>query len=144
MIPYLRTLSLSLRLVFAVALVILAGCPGGPSRIILPPETPVLGESTVNKDHRTSLVVETEIFLDLNLADDSGAMKRHTGYSVYDDRGELFEYVRNFIGTHDTEATVVELDPGTYFIQPDKPGRLPSLFRVVLEAGKRTKVEMPR
>lgn len=111
---------------------------------MLPPETPVLGEQTVNRDRRTSLVVLTETFLDLNLADDAGPMKRHTGYSVYDDRGELFEYVRNFIGTHDTEATVVELDPGTYFIQPDKPGKLPPLFRVALEAGKRTTVELPR
>ena len=132
------------RLSAGVAFLILAGCPGGPSRIDLPPECPLLGERTVNRDGRTSLVVLTETFLDLNLADDAGAMKRHSGYSVYDDQGERIEYVRNFIGTHDTEATVVELDPGTYFIQPDKPGRLPPLFRVALEAGKRTTADAPR
>jgi len=121
-----------------------AGCPGGPSRIDLPPEVPVLGEGVVTRDGLTSLVVVTESFLDLNLADDTGTMARPTGYTIYDDRGGKLEYVRNFVGSLDKEPTAVELDPGSYVILPDTPGRLPDVFRVVLEAGKRTTVARPR
>jgi len=120
------------------------GCPGGPSRIDLPAEVPVLGERTATRDGRTSLVVVTESFLDLNLSDDTGTLVRHTGYTIYDDRGGKLEYVRNFVGSLDTEPTAVELDPGSYLILPDTPGRLPDVFRVLLEAGKRTTVARPQ
>jgi hypothetical protein len=120
------------------------GCPGGPSQIDLPAEIQVLGERAATRDGRTSLVVVTGTFLDLNLSDDTGTLTRHTGYTIYDDRGEKLEYVRNFVGTLDTVPTAVELDPGSYLILPDTPGRLPDVFRVVLEAGKRTTVEAPR
>lgn len=139
-----RTMTLSANRLSLLLFLVLLGCPGGPGRVDPPAECPLLGTQAATKDGRTSLVVVTERFLDLNLADDTGTLRRHTAYTIYDDRGEKLEYVRNFVGSIDTEPTAVELDPGTYLILPETPGRLPDLFRVVLEQGKRTTVEPPR
>src|SRR5689334_22699688 len=89
----------------ALALLMLVGCPGGPQRIQVLPGYPVLGEAQALRSGRSGLVVLTATWMDLNLASpDDGTQIRHTGYSLYDERGEFLQYIRNYIGATDTEA----------------------------------------
>jgi hypothetical protein len=122
----------------------LAGCPGGPDQIDPSAAYPTLGQSRPTRDRRTTLVVFTATFTDLNLVDDSGTMHRHTGYTIYTEHGQKVDYVRNYVGMYDTEPTAVELDPGRYLILLDNPEKQPPVFKVILEDGKMTTVSLPR
>ncbi len=127
------------------ALALQLGCSGGPEQIDASGSYPTLGDAKPTRDHRTALVVLSATFLDLNLADDSGTMTRHTGYTIYTDKGEQVMYVRNFIGIHDREPTTIELEPGAYLILLDQPEKgQPPLFRVVLQLGKLTTVQFSK
>jgi hypothetical protein len=125
-------------------LLLLAGCPGAPSRINAAGNYPTMGESRPNRDQRTTLVIATSTFYDPNLSDDAGAIIRHSGYTIYDERGEAVEHVRNYIGINDRGPTTVELEPGRYLILLESPEKQPPIFRVILEPGKLTTVTLPR
>jgi hypothetical protein len=103
-----------------------------------------MGESRPNRDQRTTLVIATSTFYDPNLSDDAGAIIRHSGYTIYDERGEAVEHVRNYIGINDRGPTTVELEPGRYLILLESPEKQPPIFRVILEPGKLTTVTLPR
>jgi hypothetical protein len=126
------------------ALLLLSGCPGGPERIDAGASYPQLGEARPTRDQRTALVISTATFMDFNLADDEGSMLRHTGYTVYTDRGEKVLYVRNFLGSRDTQPTTVELEPGPYLILLDNPEKQAPVFKVMIESGKLTTVTLPK
>jgi hypothetical protein len=126
------------------AILLLAGCPGGPQRIDATATYPTLGKAKPTRDQRTALNISTATFMDLNLAGDEGTMLRHTGYTIYTDRGENLLYVRNFLGSLDTVPTTVELESGRYLILLDNPEKQPPIFRVVIENGKLTTVTLPR
>lgn len=127
-----------------LALLILVGCQGGPD-LIQPSESyPTLGEAKPTRDQRTALVIFTATFLDPNLSDDSGTKIRHTGYTIYTNQGQRVDYVRNYLGVHDTQPTTVELEPGKYLILLDTPEKQPPVFRVLIEPGKLTTVKLPR
>jgi hypothetical protein len=128
----------------AAAILALVGCPGGPDLLDPAGNYPTLGSARPTRDGRTELVVFTATFTDLNLVDDTGTMIRHTGYTLYDARGEKLDYVRNYIGIYDTEPTTMELEPGRYLILLDTPEKQPPVFWVQLESGKRTTVTLPR
>ncbi len=133
-----------LRLSLYLSAVILAGCQGGPDLIDPKGAYPTLGQSRPTRDQRSQLVIYTATFTDLNLSDDSGTQIRHTGYTIYNEHGEFYEYVRNFIGVTDKEPTTMELEPGRYIILLDTPEKQPPVFRVVVYPGKLTTVTLPR
>lgn len=126
----------------------LAGCSsGGGPGVVFPDETcPILGKSRPNRHAVSSLVVSTPTWLDPNLASgDDGAVRRPSGYTLYDVQGLKLDYVRNYLGTLDREPTTLELDPGKYLILLDRPGtRLPPLFWVVVEPGRTTDVDLSK
>jgi hypothetical protein len=126
------------------AFLVLAGCPGGPDLIDPSADYPVLGEAKASRDSRTGLLLYTATFVDPNLVDDTGTMIRHTGYTIYSERGERLEYVRNYVGLYDTEPTQIELEPGRYLILLDNPEKQPPIFKVVIAPGKITTVKLPR
>ena len=129
----------------ALALLGLVGCPGGPQRIQILPGYPVLGEAQVLRSGRSGLVVLTGTWTDLNLGSpDEGTQIRHTGYSLYEEHGVFLQYVRNYIGSTDTEATTIELEPGRYLVLLDRPEKQPPVFWVRVEPGKVTTVTLPR
>ena len=128
----------------AAAAFALAGCPGGPDLIDPAGTYPTLGEARPTRDQRSCIVVYTATFQDLNLADDTGTMTRHTGYTIYTDAGQKYDYVRNYVGLYDTEPTQLDLEPGKYIIMLDRPEKQPPIFRVVIHPGKRTTVTLPR
>jgi len=119
------------------------GCYGGPVRVDPSPQHPVLGRTRPTRDGLSSLVIFTERWFDPNLGSgDDGSVLRPTGYTLYDDQGRKIRYVRNSIGALDQEPTILDADPGRYLVLPDKPGRGPSLFWVIVEPGKRTEVHL--
>jgi hypothetical protein len=126
------------------AILFCVGCPGGPDQITPSDSTPTLGEAKPTRDQRSGLVVFSATFVDLNLSDDSGTMIRHTGYTIYTNQGQKVDYVRNYVGIHDTVPTLVELEPGPYLILLDNPEQQPPVFRVLIERGKTTSVILPR
>jgi hypothetical protein len=132
------------RILPVAALLLFLGCPGGPEQIDATAAYPTMGEAKPTRALRTSLVIFTATFRDLNLADDSGTMTRHTGYTIYTHQGQRVDYVRNYVGVHDTEPTTVELEPGKYLILLDNPEKQPPVFRVVVEPGKLTTVTLPK
>jgi hypothetical protein len=123
---------------------VLAGCNGGPDLIDPNGAYPTLGQARPTRDQRSSLVIYTATFYDPNVSDDSGALIRHTGYTIYNEHGEWFEYVRNFIGVQDTQPTTIDMEPGKYLILLDTPEKQPPVFRVVIYPGKLTTVTLPR
>jgi hypothetical protein len=126
------------------AFLLLAGCPGGPNLIDPSATYPILGEAKASRDKRTGLLLYTATFTDLNLADDTGTMIRHTGYTIYTEQGAWLEYVRNYVGLYDTEPTQIELEPGRYLILLDTPEKQPPVFKVVIAPDKITTVKLPR
>lgn len=133
-----------LQLALSLSALVLAGCPGGPQTIDPKGAYPTLGQSRPTRDQRSQLVIYTATFTDLNLSDDSGTQIRHTGYTIYNEHGEYYDYVRNFIGVTDKEPTTIELEPGRYIILLDNPEKQPPVFRVMIYPGKLTTVTLPR
>jgi hypothetical protein len=127
----------------AIALA-LAGCPGGPDLIDPQGAYPTLGEYRKTRDRVSALIIYTATFTDLNLSDDSGTMIRHTGYTIYNDQGQKYDYVRNFIGVTDTEPTRLDMEPGKYIIVLDVPEKQPPVFRIVIKPELLTTVTLPR
>jgi hypothetical protein len=125
-----------------VAALCLSGCPGGPERIDVSANYPELGVAKPVRDQRSGLVVFTATFLDVNHVDDAGTLVRHTGYTLYSDRGEWIEYVRNFIGSADTEPTTIDLEPGRYLVRLDNPEKKAPIFWVVIKTGMMTTVDL--
>jgi hypothetical protein len=119
------------------------GCRSELEVIPITPDYPTLGVSRPTRRGIPSLVVSTQTWIDLNLASgDDGAVVRPTGYRLYDAQGVEIMYVRNYIGTLDSEPTTLDLNPGRYLVRPDKPGRRAPIFWVVVEAGKATEVDV--
>jgi len=127
-----------------LALALLLGCPGGPDTLDVRGPYPTYGDLRENGSGRSSLRIHTATFMDLNLAGDDGTKIRHTGYTIYDEFGLQVEYVRNYIGTLDTEPTTVDLIPGKYLILLESPERQAPRFWVKIEPGKLTVVSLPR
>jgi hypothetical protein len=129
---------------FLVTLAML-GCAVKPEVIPITPDYPTLGTIRPTRFFVSSLVVSTETWIDPNLASgDDGAVIRPTGYRLYDAQGVEIMYVRNYIGTLDSVPTTLELEPGRYLVRPDKPGKRPPIFWVVLEPGKLTEVNLKK
>jgi hypothetical protein len=139
-----RRALVSLPLAFVIAALALAGCASGPEYIDPKAPYPTLGQSRQNRDLRSTLVVYTATWTDWNVSDDSGAKIRHSGYTIYNEHGEYYDYIRNYIGVSDTEPTTIELDPGRYIIKLDNPEKQAPVFRVVIQQGKLTTVSLPR
>ena len=126
------------------ALLFLEGCAlGGPEGIDAAISYPVADHARHQKAGQSGLVVETELFLDLNLGDpEEGPTLLHTGYTVYSSLGRKLLYVRNYIGKKDTEATRVPLEPGDYLVLLEKPGSRSPIFRVKVEGNRLTLVSV--
>jgi hypothetical protein len=121
----------------------LFGCHSEPEVLPITPDYPTLGKSRPTRRGIPSLVVSTQTWIDLNLASgDDGAVRRPTGYTLFDSQGVEIMYVRNSIGTLDSEPTTLDLDPGRYLIRPDKPGKRSPIFWIVVEPGKVTEVDI--
>ena len=122
------------------------GCTlGGPELLEPPASAPTLGTPVANRRGVSTLVVATPPTLDYNVGHpEDGPLHRPTGYTLYDERGQKLQYVRNYIGALDVEPTIIELAPGRYLILLDKPEQNPRLFWVRLEAGKITEVRCSR
>jgi hypothetical protein len=89
------------------------GCAHEPDMLPITPDYPTLGSSRRTRPWISSLVVATETWIDLNLASvDDGTVSRPTGYTLYDEQGFKIMYVRNYIGSTDTEPTTLDLEPG--------------------------------
>lgn len=143
-----RCESLSIRgavVLILIALVVQAGCSlqGGPETFPVSEPYPTLGKARPTRNRVCSLVVITETFLELALGDnDEGARMHHTGYTLYDQLGRKIDYIRNYIGSQDSEPMTVELEPGRYLILLDRPEKNPPVFWVVIEPEKRTEVNL--
>jgi hypothetical protein len=123
----------------------LFGCASVPDVLPITPDYPTLGVSRTTRPWLSRLVVFTETWIDPNLASgDDGTVIRPTGYTLYDDKGISITYVRNYIGSTDTEPMTMELAPGRYLIRPDRPWKKPPVFWVVVEPGKVTEVHLQK
>jgi hypothetical protein len=130
-------------LVVSLLALALPGCQVEPEVLPITPDYPTLGNSRPTRHLISSLVVSTETWIDLNLASgDDGAVVRPTGYTLFDSQGVEIMYVRNYIGTLDSEPTTLDLVPGRYLVRPDKPGKRPRVFWVVIEPGRLTEVDI--
>ena len=119
------------------------GCVQAPDILPITPDYPTLGKQRPARPWISALVVITETWIDLNLASgDDGTVIRPTGYRLYDEQGARIRYVRNYIGTSETEPMTLELAPGRYLVRPDKPYKRPPVFWVVVEPGKVTEVNL--